>query len=105
MARRDAVRHPGRSLLIVVMIALPVLALSGADVLARTMQLSATEKIARTMGRAAAGFPVVGGGVHQKPPPRAGGWGSDGEPGGPRPPGDAPARHRPARALPPDTRL
>src|SRR3954464_9184362 len=104
MARRDALRHPGRSLLIVVMIALPVLALSGADVLARTMQLSTTEKIARTMGRADAVFTVVGGAVRQTPS-LGGGWTSDGDPVRPGTPEYAAARQRLVRALPPGTRF
>jgi putative ABC transport system permease protein len=79
IARRDAMRNRGRSLLVVVMIALPILGLAGADVLARTMQLSTTEKIARSMGRADAVLTVAGGHVHQTPSLGAGGWSSDGE--------------------------
>lgn len=36
MARRDALRHPGRSLLVMTLIALPVLAVSAADVVIRS---------------------------------------------------------------------
>src|SRR3954464_10203950 len=79
MARRDALRNRGRSVLVVVMIALPVLALSGADVLARTMQLSTTEKMGGTMGRAGATAVIAGGVVHQTASLGAGGWTSEGE--------------------------
>src|SRR3954449_2907511 len=105
MARRDALRNRGRSLLVVVMIALPVLALAGADVLARTMQLSTTEKIARSMGRADAVLTVAGGHVDQTPSLGAGGWSSDGETitPGTAAYNDAVARMR--RALPAGSRL
>ncbi len=52
IARRDAMRAPGRSILVVAMIALPILGLTAADVLFRTDQLSATEKIDRELGPA-----------------------------------------------------
>src|SRR3954467_12675351 len=79
MARRDALRHRGRSVLVVVMIALPMLALAGADVLARTMQLSPAEKVTRNMGQADAVVTVAGGHVQQTPSLSAGGWSSDGD--------------------------
>ena len=69
MARRDAMRNRGRSVLVVVMIALPVLALTGADVLARTMQLSTTEKLAMNLGRSDARVMILGGQVTQTPTP------------------------------------
>lgn len=81
IARRDASRHRARSLLVVVMIALPVLALTGADVLARTMQLSTGEKLSRTLGQADAELTPVGGTVSQIG--TGGGWSSDGESSGP----------------------
>src|SRR3954451_16336140 len=105
MARRDAMRNRGRSLLVIVMIALPVLALSGADVLARTMQLNTTEKINRTMGRADATFTVAGGVVHQTPSLSVGGWSSDGETVRPGTPAYTAARQRLVRSLPPGTRM
>ena len=40
IARRDARRARGRSLLVVAMIALPVLGVTAADVVARTYELS-----------------------------------------------------------------
>ena len=68
IARRDALRHRARSLLVVVMIALPVLALTAADVLARTMQLSVSEKLDRALGHADAELTVLGDRVTQLPP-------------------------------------
>lgn len=50
IARRDARRAKGRSALVVVMIALPVLGVGAADVLYRTFQLSPDQKATRTMG-------------------------------------------------------
>ena len=56
IARRDALRHRGRSLLVVAMIALPVLGVTTVDVLARTFELSDEEKALRTLGQADAFF-------------------------------------------------
>lgn len=50
IARRDALRARGRSALIVAMIALPILALTTVDVLARSAQLEPDEEVARTLG-------------------------------------------------------
>ncbi|GAB3243453.1 ABC transporter permease [Nocardioides dilutus] len=54
VARRDAVRHRGRSVLVLVMIALPVLAVTTADVLMQTSNVSGVESIDRRMGSAEA---------------------------------------------------
>jgi len=54
IARRDALRHRGRSVLVLVMIALPVLAVTTADVLMQTAHVSGVESIDRRMGSAAA---------------------------------------------------
>ena len=51
IARRDALRARGRSALVVAMIALPILALTAADVLTRSAQLDPDEKVARTLGQ------------------------------------------------------
>jgi putative ABC transport system permease protein len=67
IARRDAIRHKGRSVLVIAMIAVPVLGLSAADVLARTMQLSADERVSRDIGTSDAGLQLAGG----KIPPAA----------------------------------
>ena len=53
LARRDALRHRGRSLLVLVMIALPVLAVTAADVLIQTQDVSGPESVDRRMGTAA----------------------------------------------------
>jgi putative ABC transport system permease protein len=50
IARRDALRHRGRSVLVLVMIALPVLAVTTADVLMQTSSVSGVESIDRRMG-------------------------------------------------------
>jgi putative ABC transport system permease protein len=52
IARRDALRARGRSLLIVVMIALPVLAVVSLDVLGRTADVTTVEGLTRQMGHA-----------------------------------------------------
>jgi putative ABC transport system permease protein len=54
LARRDALRHRARSVLVLVMIALPVLAVTAADVLAQTSTVSGAESVDRRMGAAAA---------------------------------------------------
>jgi putative ABC transport system permease protein len=66
IARRDAWRHKARSALVVLMIALPVLGLTSADVLARTFQLSTTEKLDRAIGQADVQLFVIGGGQLQQ---------------------------------------
>ncbi|MER5635766.1 FtsX-like permease family protein [Kitasatospora sp. NPDC002227] len=52
IARRDALRAKGRSALVLAMIALPVLGVTGADIMYRSAQLDPGEKAARVMGRA-----------------------------------------------------
>jgi putative ABC transport system permease protein len=54
MARRDVLRHRGRSILVLAMIALPVLAVTAADVLMQTSKASGVETLDRRMGAAAA---------------------------------------------------
>ena len=53
LARRDALRHRARSMLVLVMIALPVLAVTAADVMIQTSDVSGVESIDRRMGAAA----------------------------------------------------
>jgi putative ABC transport system permease protein len=74
-------RHKARSVLVVVMIALPVLALTGADVLARTMQLDSSEKVVRSLGHADVELTIAGGQVSQLG--TGGGYSSDGSPAAP----------------------
>ncbi|MEV7931245.1 FtsX-like permease family protein [Kitasatospora sp. NPDC088779] len=52
IARRDALRAKGRSALIVAMIALPVLGVTGADVVHRSGQLTPAERVERVLGGA-----------------------------------------------------
>ncbi len=54
MARRDAVRARGRSLLVLAMIALPVLAVTAADVMIQTASVSGQESLDRRLGSAQA---------------------------------------------------
>jgi putative ABC transport system permease protein len=50
LARRDAWRHKGRSILVLVMIALPVLAVSAADVVYLTNDVDSVESLDRRLG-------------------------------------------------------
>ncbi|MGB0100022.1 MAG: ABC transporter permease [Nocardioides sp.] len=54
LARREATRARGRSVLAIVMIALPVLAVTAADVLIQTQNISAVESLDRRLGTATA---------------------------------------------------
>lgn len=54
IARREALRHRGRSLLVVLMIALPVLGVTAADVVMHTSDVSSSESVDRRLGSAAA---------------------------------------------------
>lgn len=58
IARRDALRHRGRSILVLVMIALPVLAVSAADVIYQTTDVSGVESLDRRLGTADASITV-----------------------------------------------
>ena len=73
IARRDAIRARGRSVLILAMIALPVLALTAVDVLARSAQLDPDESLTRTLGATtAARLESAFGPVEQAPNPDEG---------------------------------
>lgn len=54
LARREALRARGRSVLVLVMIALPVLGVTAADVLIQTQDVSSVEGLERRLGSAAA---------------------------------------------------
>ena len=71
LARRDALRHRARSILVLVMIALPVLAVTAADVMIQTSQVSGPESVDRRMGAAQALVTVTDGvdDVKQSPDP------------------------------------
>jgi putative ABC transport system permease protein len=69
LARRDALRHRARSILVLVMIALPVLAVTAADVMIQTSTVSSAESVDRRIGAAQA-LVTVADGIHdvQQPP-------------------------------------
>jgi putative ABC transport system permease protein len=69
LARRDALRHRARALLVLVMIALPVLAVTAADVLIQTQRVSGPESVERRMGTAQALVSVTEGVSDVKQPP------------------------------------
>jgi putative ABC transport system permease protein len=52
IARRDALRHKARSFLVVLMIGLPIVGVVSVDVLYRSSQLTASERLPRTLGDA-----------------------------------------------------
>jgi len=52
IARRDARRHPGRTLLVVLMVGLPVLVITGGDTLFRTEDVDAGEELSVRLGDA-----------------------------------------------------
>ena len=66
MARRDALRARGRSILVLVMIALPVLAVTAADVVIATQSISGGEALERRIGGADALVTATGGGQVQQ---------------------------------------
>ncbi|MFJ8625466.1 FtsX-like permease family protein [Kitasatospora sp. NPDC093550] len=74
IARRDALRAKGRSALVVAMVALPVLGVTGADVVFRSADLSPAEHAVRVMGQAAAELEMIerGASVKQAPDPEQG---------------------------------
>ncbi len=75
IARRDALRHRSRSILVLVMISLPVLAVSAAAVVIKTAEVSGVEEVSRTLGAADARIHTEGRGqVLQLPDPRDFGW-------------------------------
>ena len=69
LARRDALRHRARSLLVLVMVALPVLAVTAADVLIQTSKVSGAESVDRRMGAAQAMVSVSDGVTSVEQPP------------------------------------
>jgi putative ABC transport system permease protein len=69
LARRDALRHRGRSVLVLVMIALPVLAVTAADVLIQTQDVSGRESLDRRIGTSQALVIVTDGVTSVEQPP------------------------------------
>jgi len=84
IARRDASRHRGRSLLVIALIGLPVLVLAGVDVGWRTYQLNPEQRLTREIGAAdvAVQSPGMTGDVDQTPRGWLGAFGSSGGPDG-----------------------
>ena len=80
VARREAVRAKGRSVLVLVMIALPVLGVTAADVVIQTSQVTGAEAIERRLGTADARLSVESGisRVRQTVDPDTGNWTGDG---------------------------
>lgn len=73
IAARDALRHRARSILVLVMVALPVLAVTAADIAIQTQEVSGAEGLDRRIGTAAAAVGLDGGGpVRQLADPDAG---------------------------------
>ncbi|CUR58355.1 putative LigA [metagenome] len=75
IAWRDALRHKGRSALVLVMISLPVLAVSAAAVIIKTSEITGIEGADRTLGAADARVRTEGRGrVVQSADPMGGQW-------------------------------
>ncbi|MFJ7906315.1 FtsX-like permease family protein [Kitasatospora sp. NPDC096204] len=74
IARRDALRAKGRSALVIAMVALPVLGVTGADVVFRSAEPTPVEHAVRVMGQAAAEVHMVerGSSIQQAPDPEQG---------------------------------
>ncbi|MDF1604332.1 ABC transporter permease [Nocardioides sp. YIM 152315] len=91
LARRDAMRHRGRSVLVLVMIALPVLAVTAADVVIATQEVSGVESLDRRLGAADALVEVPAGGAPmlQAFDPYDGSTSADGVPADHEPPAAA----------------
>ncbi|QIK75027.1 FtsX-like permease family protein [Nocardioides piscis] len=85
LAWRDVARSKGRSLLVLALITLPVLAVTAAAVVQATADVSAVDAIPRKMGAAQARVQPVGGVVVQSPDPSNGQLSVTGR-------GDAPTR-------------
>lgn len=81
LAWRDAWKAKGRSILVLVMITLPVLAITAAAVVQATADVDSVDGIPRTLGAAEARIQPVGGTVVQAPDPDTGYGSTDsGEP-------------------------
>lgn len=69
IARRDAWRSKGRSILVLAMIALPIVGVSAVDLTVRSSELSAEQRAGRVLGAADAKVtdPHMGTAIHQSP--------------------------------------
>lgn len=102
IAWRDALRHRGRSILVLVMISLPVLAVSAAAVVLETAEVSGVEGADRQLGSADARLRTEGRGrVVQAPDPVNVGW----TPVGDVDPDDPPTAAEVQEVLGPDAEL
>lgn len=72
LAWRDAWKAKGRSILVLVMITLPVLAITAAAVVQRTADVDSIDGIPRTLGSAEARITPMGGAIVQAPDPDEG---------------------------------
>lgn len=79
LAWRDAWKAKGRSILVLALITLPVLAITAAAVVQATADVDAADRIPRTMGAAEARIELLGGSVLQAPDPHSGMYGSQGD--------------------------
>lgn len=78
IARRDALRAKGRSILVVAMIALPILGVSALDLTFRSSQLTVEEELDRTLGSNDALYVNIGDGSPIEQPPTGDGlWTGD----------------------------
>jgi putative ABC transport system permease protein len=71
IARRDAMRAKGRSILVIAMIALPILGVSAAEITIRTSQLTTEERLGRELGVNDARFNDAGQGSPIKQAPNS----------------------------------
>lgn len=93
IAWRDALKHKGRSALVLVMISLPVLAVSAAAVIIKTAEVSGIDRADRDLGTADARVRTEGRGpMVQSPDPQEHGWSQRGELDTERPPTEADVR-------------
>jgi putative ABC transport system permease protein len=97
IARREAWRAKARSVLVIALIGLPIFALASADVVYRTWQLNAGQRITRQIGSADAWLQWVGGDVKQSATADASMISNAGT-------GSAPGRLQLLAALPPGSR-
>lgn len=102
IARREAWRAKGRSLLVIALIGLPVIVLAGADIAYRTWQLDPQEKLTRTLGSADASVGWAGGPVQQSPKGPDGGYSTQSTSNTPPP---VPSTATVVSALPPGSRV
>ncbi len=102
IARREAWRAKGRSLLVIALIGLPVLVLTAVDICYRTWQLDPAEKLNRSIGSADASVASYGSPVQQSPMWPEGGYYAATSPDKPPP---VPPTSEVMAVLPPGSRI